>query len=352
MKRILYVSACTAIILPIILIIYKFLPIDEGLRKTVNGFLIAYELISVASVVTLILMKRLKVKGFEKIVIRAFWGLFLGFSFVMMYADTMSGSGISYYGVTLAILAFVPLLGTVELMYYYVVQAVFAVFLMVRFSMSGKGIFDIVVMNLLFFVLSRVAYRFQVEYYRMKEQVKSDRKGVNVDPMTGLFNRNGFESEATRIAATAIKTHKRISILMIDIDDLKNFNSEFGTDQGDRTIRTVAETIRKISARFSDVVCRVSGGSFMILMMGIGDNEAVVLAEKLRSGVEKLHIPARYGKTDRFVTVSVGVASDVIRTRREFSDLCDEAEDSMAEAKRHGKNTIVFDEQIYGRRAM
>ena len=352
MKRILYVSACTAVILPIILIIYKFLPIDESLGKTVTGFLIAYELLSVASIIGLILMKKFKVKGFERIVVRAFWGVFLGFSFVMMYADTMSGNGISYYGITLAVLSFVPLLGTVEMMYYYVVQAVFAIFLMIRFGMSGKGVADIVVMNLLFFVLSRVAYKFQAEYYRMKEKAKSDRKGVNIDPMTGLLNRIGFENEALNLTAPAIKGHKRISVLMIDVDDLKNYNSEFGADQGDRTIKTIAETIRKISARFTDVVSRVSGGTFMVMMVGGGESDAVVLAEKLRGCVEKLHVPARYGKTDRFVTVSVGVSSDVIRSRREFSDLCNEAENALTGAKRHGKNTVVFDEQIYGRRAM
>jgi len=235
-------------------------------------------------------------------------------------------------------------------MYYYVVQALFSVFLMVKFSVPAKGIADVLVLNLLFFALSRIAYRYQIENLRMKERAKGMKRGIAVDPMTGLLNRNGLERQSASQVIPAIKAHRRLSVMMIDIDDLKSYNSEYGTDQGDRLIKLVAETIRKVSMRTTDMVCRINGGRYVVVVTGVSEMEVVGLAEKIRSSIERLRIPVKIGRTSDVVSVSIGVASEVVRGEHGYADLCDEAEESLVQAKQQGKNAIVYGEQVYRRR--
>lgn len=350
MKRVLLTSAVIAVVLPVIMIIYSFVAVDEELHATMRGFMLVYEALAIIFGIIAFCVFKAKDSVFEKPLIYSYWAIFLLFSFVMLYIDAVTGSGLFYYGVLLAVISFVPLFSNLEIMYYLVTQAVFIVFLLVRFEMPGKSIADIALMNLVFAFLSRMAYKIQVDNYMLKEKLRGMKKGSGTDPQTGLYNRKGFDKRLSTELPEAIRKRRRMSVLLIDIDALTQYNREFGFDQGDICIKNIGELIKRIVLRNTDIVCRMSGGRFLVLMCGGDDMEPVTLAEKVRSAVERQRIPLSRNGSSRFVTVSVGVASSVPRNERSFSEIYDEADESLYEAKGRGRNITVYDEQIYGRK--
>ena len=78
--------------------------------------------------------------------------------------------------------------------------------------------------------------------------------------MTGLLSRKGFERRAYQSIMTSARSRKRFSILMIDIDGLQAYNSEYGTKRGDNLICAIGELIRSAVVKNTDIVARLDGG--------------------------------------------------------------------------------------------
>ena len=116
----------------------------------------------------------------------------------------------------------------------------------------------------------------------------------------------------------------------------------------DECIRQVSDIIRQTILRNTDTICRLDGGRFIAFMEGGSDMEPVALAEKVRANVERKRIPHGRRAANPFVTVSIGVASCIPRYENSFTELYDEAEDALFEAKERGRNVTVYDEQVYG----
>ncbi len=157
------------------------------------------------------------------------------------------------------------------------------------------------------------------------------------DSLTGLQNMRGFMSLCKQLSYLAQRNRKKVSILMIDIDDFKRINDQYGHRRGDAMLKVVADTIRR-SLRRSDVVGRYGGEEFIAYLFGSEGSEAGRIAEKIRRSIEK---KAPEGIA---LTVSIGVAgggmgSDV---EQDLENLIGEADARMYFAKRTGKNRVVF----------
>jgi diguanylate cyclase (GGDEF)-like protein len=146
------------------------------------------------------------------------------------------------------------------------------------------------------------------------------------DGLTGLFNRRYF-NELINIETNRIKrTPAALSLLMLDIDNFKNYNDTQGHLAGDDLLKNVAKVLKN-SARAVDIVCRYGGEEFVIMLPQTDKKGAQIIAERLRVQVG-LYLP---------VTVSIGIASfpdddqDVI-------GLVGKADDALYQAKKSGKN--------------
>ena len=161
---------------------------------------------------------------------------------------------------------------------------------------------------------------------------------AQTDPLTGLYNHRMFH-ERLRIALTAAsRSHNAVSVLMLDIDDFKRVNDVYGHGSGDEILRALAETL-KAAVRASDVVCRLGGEEFAIVMTSRDPEDAERLARRL---VE--HVNATAFEPAGKITISVGLARGPEHAMNP-RELIACAEAAMMTAKARGKNQIfLYDE--------
>jgi diguanylate cyclase (GGDEF)-like protein len=158
------------------------------------------------------------------------------------------------------------------------------------------------------------------------------------DPLTGLYNHRAFHERLRQALASASRAHEAVSVLMLDIDDFKRVNDVYGHGTGDEILRSLAETL-KDSVRSSDVVYRLGGEEFAIIVTSRAPQNAERLAHRLVERVES----AEFGPAGR-ITISVGLARGPEHAMNP-RELIACAEAAMMSAKARGKNQIVLYEE-------
>lgn len=158
---------------------------------------------------------------------------------------------------------------------------------------------------------------------------------ASLDPLTSVANRRAFDQKIETYWGSSVP---RIALLMIDVDRFKEFNDHYGHGEGDSCLRRIAAAF-SASVRSSDLVARLGGEEFAVLMPGGDLAVAEEVATRLRLAVETLDI-RHAGAPGGRVTVSVGIAA--CRLDRNFSpvDLLDAADKALYAAKHAGRNTI------------
>jgi diguanylate cyclase (GGDEF)-like protein len=155
------------------------------------------------------------------------------------------------------------------------------------------------------------------------------------DPLTGLYNHRAFHERLRQALAEASRSHDAVSILMLDIDDFKRVNDVYGHGAGDEILRSLAETL-KDAVRSSDVVYRLGGEEFAIVITSRSPENAERLAHRLVERVES----AEFDPAGR-ITISVGLARGPEHAMNP-RELVACAEAAMMSAKARGKNQIVL----------
>lgn len=157
------------------------------------------------------------------------------------------------------------------------------------------------------------------------------------DELTGALSRRGFMSEVTRDFVRATRYDRPSALIFLDIDRFKAINDQYGRNAGDEVLRACAEACLK-TLRRSDVLGRLGGEEFGMLLPETNSQDAMVCAERIRSLIEGLDIPVG-GATVR-VTVSCGVAplTSNLETEAMWSAAADVA---LYQAKRAGRNRCV-----------
>ena len=104
-----------------------------------------------------------------------------------------------------------------------------------------------------------------------------------LDPLTGLLNRSSLESRAVEIEQQARLTGGPVSLVLLDLDRFKRVNDTHGHERGDAVLRDVAYEIRK-SLRSFELIYRIGGEEFLVLLPGVALHEAVEVAERVCRG--------------------------------------------------------------------
>ncbi|MDO9138999.1 MAG: diguanylate cyclase [Methylobacter sp.] len=162
---------------------------------------------------------------------------------------------------------------------------------------------------------------------------------ASTDPLTGLFNRRVFleQLEQERAKVARLPNYSAV-LLMLDLDFFKRVNDVYGHGTGDEVLKGFADIARS-SSRAIDVPARLGGEEFAILLSGADQNDALIMAERLRAQVEAMRIEHEAGPVQ--ITVSIG------GTYVSFNDQSSEAvlhraDAALYEAKDKGRNQVCW----------
>jgi len=156
------------------------------------------------------------------------------------------------------------------------------------------------------------------------------------DPLSGLFNRRYFHERLEEELDRARRHNTTVALLMIDIDNFKGINDQFGHLAGDAVIRGVGDILKRSVRRF-DLCTRFGGEEFAIVMPGSGAENSASVAERIRHRIETFR-PPEAELTDLRVTASIGMAVSQGASARE---LIARADNALYDAKQAGKNRLV-----------
>jgi diguanylate cyclase len=155
------------------------------------------------------------------------------------------------------------------------------------------------------------------------------------DPLTATLNRNAFDRAFARMVAAG----EPLCLLLVDVDRFKTFNDGYGHQVGDDVLRLVALTLKQ-STRETDIVARIGGDEFAIIVPKTSVAQATVLAEQIRQAVKERQIFRRStGETLGRISISTGVAEFMAGLAPE--DVIQRADTSLYGAKRAGRDCVL-----------
>lgn len=157
------------------------------------------------------------------------------------------------------------------------------------------------------------------------------------DPLTGAANRGHFTEMAMLEIERARRFAEPLSLLMLDIDHFKRINDTHGHETGDRVIQTLATTCTA-HGRKIDLLARLGGEEFAMLLPRANKEPAVEMAQRLRRVLSEQRVPVDGGREIAF-TVSIGVSS-LRPTTRDLAELLRNADAALYKAKRAGRNCV------------
>ena len=161
---------------------------------------------------------------------------------------------------------------------------------------------------------------------------------TRLDGLTGLYNRSTFADLTRQELARAQRQGSATSILLLDLDLFKHVNDTWGHPAGDAVLKNVA-AVANSAVRATDLVGRLGGEEFIILLPNTSLEAARRLAEKLRAHMQQT--PTLWEKTSITTTVSIGVASSTAAEQRDFDHLYTTADKALYSAKQLGRNRVA-----------
>jgi diguanylate cyclase (GGDEF)-like protein/PAS domain S-box-containing protein len=162
------------------------------------------------------------------------------------------------------------------------------------------------------------------------------------DGLTGLANRRCFDDTLSAEWARALRQNQPLSLLMVDVDNFKQYNDAYGHLGGDECLQRIAGAVAS-EMRANDLVARYGGEEFAVILPNQSLKGAAIVAERIRCRVEQLHLP-NLGSLQHVVTVSIGAATAFAAPDSDPGQLVATADSALYRAKHMGRNRISLPE--------
>lgn len=163
------------------------------------------------------------------------------------------------------------------------------------------------------------------------------------DGLTGLYNRRYLEVHLQKLLAKNVEIKKKLAVLMIDIDHFKEVNDTYGHDVGDEILKVFAQRL-KDNLRSFDLVARMGGEEFVVVLPEVFDDRPYMVAERLRLAICEAPIPCKTPNGELTITTSIGGAIVGVETVS-TEDAIKRADICLYKAKKEfGRNCSVFED--------
>lgn len=172
----------------------------------------------------------------------------------------------------------------------------------------------------------------------LQEKQRELERLTRLDGLTGLFNRNTFVELTKKELDRAQRQGTATAILLLDLDHFKRVNDTWGHPAGDAVLKHAA-MIASTTVRSTDLVGRLGGEEFIVLLPGTSIEAARNLAEKIRMRLEGE--AATWNDTRMAITVSIGIAGTTASEKQSFEVLYHDADKALYVAKQRGRNRVI-----------
>ena len=185
------------------------------------------------------------------------------------------------------------------------------------------------------FSLSVVKARVR-NHVALKQQADALAELSRLDQLTQIPNRRAFDESLATIWAQTVREQQPLSLLMLDIDHFKDYNSQHGHGGGDECLRQVAAALQEGLPLASDRLARYGGEEFVILLPNTASQAAAKIAEQLRKRVEQLALKSP-------VSISIGVATGMTESAAQWLE---QADQMLYRAKESGRNRVCVASEL------
>ncbi len=188
-----------------------------------------------------------------------------------------------------------------------------------------------------------VEYRDRIEKLNKELEEKNEylQKLSVIDSLTDLPNRRRFEEKLEEDWERCMRDDESLSIILMDIDNFKDYNDHYGHPAGDRCLKNVAGIMDNTVKRAIDTVARYGGEEFVAILPETELSGARKLAKEIRKKIETAGVEHKKSEASNVVTVSGGVATTIPKQEQDPWELVEIADQNLYRAKEQGRNQIV-----------
>ena len=166
-----------------------------------------------------------------------------------------------------------------------------------------------------------------------------------LDGLTGIANRRMFDQTLDREWGHAKRDQSPLSLILLDIDFFKEYNDYYGHLQGDECLKQVAEALKEVTKRSTDLVSRYGGEEFVFILPETNGTNALHIAEQCLSAIKQQKMPHLPSISGDVVTVSAGVSTCIPVGEIQSSALIERADKLLYQAKKNGRNRVEYSQE-------
>jgi len=184
-------------------------------------------------------------------------------------------------------------------------------------------------------------------YYAIRQDI-TDKKRIYelsiTDGLTSLYNRRYFNDMAYTIFTNTIRNNDIFAFVLLDIDNFKKYNDTYGHQEGDNVLINVSDSLKKSFRRNDDIVFRLGGEEFGIIINAKTKEDIETLVEDARKNIESLQIKHEKNPPSLVITASFGVSILEKNESLKYSldDIYKRTDDALYKAKENGRNRVEY----------
>ncbi len=183
----------------------------------------------------------------------------------------------------------------------------------------------------------------RVQAHLIRKRISDERrKKAITDPLTNIYNRRHFDTIFEHFYARASSEAKSITFFMIDIDNFKKYNDNYGHQKGDEALQAVAKNLQAQLHRTDDYLFRLGGEEFSILLYDTQKEFVHTLSDKIHEAISELEIEHKYNEGLGRLSISMGVTTTICGGEESKFSIYNSADEALYRSKESGRNKTSF----------